>query len=111
MWFRRFRRLRSRDRSPSSYWEGAVNYPHLSPEDLEEVRELFRRVFDHELGHKVLTLQLIELRFFEKETESQETMVLQNYAKRLLGHCGLWTNVNNLDVVKSMFAIPRKKEK
>ena len=63
-------------------------------------------VFDTEFGHKVLTHILIELRFFEKESESQETMVMQNCAKRLLEMCGIWTNTNSLDVVKALFALP-----
>lgn len=73
-----------------------------SPPDT--VKEDYRRTFNTETGRRVLAHMLVELNFFG-ESVSEEEVVLNNYARRLLYHLGVLRGENIPVIVAGLMNI------
>jgi len=74
----------------------------------KEVREKlyfdFRTVFSGPTGNAVLMKILSDLYFF-REDLNEEEVLLQNYAKQLLGYLGTWEEGNALRIVEKLLEV------
>jgi hypothetical protein len=73
--------------------------------------DYYRQVFSSATGRIVLAHMLDELCFFLDKVETQDQRILSNYAKRLLGHCGIWRPPNEISIVEKFFEIPLERER
>lgn len=64
----------------------------------------FRAAFGGPQGHAVLMKILSDLYFFREDLEEEE-VILQNYAKQLLGYLGVWQEGNALRIVEKLLEV------
>lgn len=77
----------------------------------KNINDDYRYVFESEIGRRVLTHMLGELKFFP-EALTEEDKALQNYARKLLRNIGIWDKDNSLNITIGLLnAGLKKKEK
>ncbi len=69
----------------------------------EKINAAYRRLYSSADGQVVLTHQLKELGFFDELVENTESLILQNYARKLLKHCMILKEVNIRLFVDELF--------
>lgn len=82
----------------------------VDPTFKENINEDYRRLFETEIGRRVLSHMLGELKFFP-EAITEEDVALQNYARRLLMNIGIWDKGNALNITQSLLYASRLKYK
>lgn len=75
----------------------------------KDVVDMFRRIFDTDIGRKVLAFMLAELGFFDTAADKDlGEHAKQDYAKRLLRLCGIFNVANVQEVVDTFMEIKMK---
>lgn len=79
-------------------WFRRKNSREVQEHIVADFREVF---FSTESGRRVLTYLLSEACFFSEAT-NDEHQILQNFARRILRDCGIWTEGNSKEIVDSL---------
>ncbi|GEM_PF-2458810 len=66
-------------------------------------RQEYGLTFGSEMGQRVLVDILTDLGFFDEVVEDTSSLVLQNYARRLLKKCGLLKEARLPDMIGALF--------
>lgn len=85
-----------------------------------KLRDKYRLMFSTPLGKEVLTDMLIRLHYFDEIStkpswrrwfrDKNEEVVLQNFAKRLMGILGVYDGRNALAITQALLALPVRQE-
>jgi len=70
---------------------------------MKDINRKYRVVFSDPSGRVVLLDMLTELGFFDEIVPNTDGLILQNYARKLLKHCGIFKEVNKKLFVEELF--------
>lgn len=83
---------------------------NTSKKEQDEIKALYRELFNSRLGREVLAHMLVELGYFNEVVESPEERAHFNYARHLLKIMGIIQPRNVVKMVDSLMMIPFAEE-
>lgn len=72
--------------------------------------ELYRKVFSSPEGKAVFTDIMNELNFFATDMETQEEVVLNNFAKKMMDKLGIWREHNAFRITDALLNMSYREE-